>query len=324
MTNLSERYVWAAIRTVPEAQRGALEPQLRARVADAVAAQRAAGVAGEDAETIALIALGDPERLAAGYTKRRLYLIGPRYFLDYLRLLRLLLAIVVPVVFAATALGQALAGHDLLETVASAFGVALQVGLQLAFWVTLVFAILDRTTDRRDIPLVRWTPDRLPKLPTRERFGLGELIPSIVFLVFLGTAILWQQSVSFYTDAAGDPIPLLSPELWSFWLPWFLSIILLDLIFTVLLYLRGYWTVLFASINLALNVAFAVPAVWLFLTGQLINPAFLNALGWPVEDAPAVATVTVVVAVFVGIMLWDSFDGYRKAWRTGRVRSAAR
>jgi hypothetical protein len=320
MTNLSERYVWAAIRSVPEPQRVALEPELRGRVADAVAAQRAAGVADEDAETIALIALGDPERLAAGYTKRRLYLIGPRYYLDYLRLLRLLLAIVVPVVFLATAFGQALSGHGPLETGGTAFGVALQVGLQLAFWVTLAFAIIDRTTDRRDAPLVRWTPDHLPKLPTRERFGLGELIPSIVFLVFFGTAILWQQSVSFFTDVAGDPIPVLNPDLWSFWLPWFLSIILLDLIFTVLLYVRGYWTMLFASINLALNVAFAVPAVWLFTTGQLINPAFLEAMGWPVADIPTVATVTVLVALFVGITLWDSVDGYRKAWLNARAK----
>ena len=57
-----------------------------------------------------LTELGDPDKLAAGYTDRPLYLIGPRYYLDWWRLLKLLLWIVPACAAFGVALGQTLAG----------------------------------------------------------------------------------------------------------------------------------------------------------------------------------------------------------------------
>ncbi len=98
MTTLTDRYVWGVLRAVPEAQRPDLEPEIRALIADAMDA-RVASVAGEAptaAERAVLTELGDPEVLAARYTDRSLFLIGPAYFLVWKRLLLTILPIIVP------------------------------------------------------------------------------------------------------------------------------------------------------------------------------------------------------------------------------------
>ena len=65
MSTLTDRYVWAAVRSIPEKQRGELEPELRGLIADTADAQREKGVADADVERATLLELGDPERLAA-------------------------------------------------------------------------------------------------------------------------------------------------------------------------------------------------------------------------------------------------------------------
>lgn len=314
---LSERYVWAASRGVPEKQRAELEPEFRELIADSIEAQRANGLTEHDAEHAALAELGDPARLAARYMDRPLQLIGPRYYLDWLRLLKLLLAIVVPIASVAAGVARALAGGEVGDVAAAVASTAIGVGVHLAFWVTLVFAIIERNTASLSKAIVEWTPEMLPQLPTGDRRTLGELIPSVVFLAVFAGWIVWQQFNSFFTDAAGAPIPLLSPALWSGWLPYFLGLIALEMGFAFWLYLRGRWTLTLALVNLALNIAFAVPALWLLLTGQLVNPAFEAAV--PV-DGSTIANVSgavypIIAITVVGFALWDAIDGFIKAWR---------
>lgn len=109
-TTFTERYVDAAMRTVPEAQRADLSAELRAAIADQTEARAEAGENRESAERAVLESLGDPEKLAASYTDRPLHLIGPRYYLLWWRLVKLLWCIVTPLAAFGIALGQTLAG----------------------------------------------------------------------------------------------------------------------------------------------------------------------------------------------------------------------
>ena len=63
-----------------------------------------------------------------------------------------------------------------------------------------------------------------------------------------------------------------------------------------------------------------MPALWLFATGRLFNPAALDAIGWPWGDAGEVIVPLVVVLVLVGAA-WDMVDGVVK---TVRARGASR
>lgn len=328
MSTLTDRYVWAAVRSIPEKQRGELEPELRGLIADTADAQREKGVADSDVERATLVELGDPQRLAAGYTERTLQLIGPRYYLDWLRLLKLLLAIVVPIAAAGAALARLIAGGDVGDVAGALFATAIGVAVHLCFWVTLVFALVERGNSQRsdtnrDTPLLEWTPDSLPQLPApaARRQSLSELIVSLVFLAVFAGWFVWQQFSSFFTDADGAPIPVLNPSLWNGWMYWFIGLIVLEMVFAVWVYQRGRMTFGLAIINLFLNVAFTVPAVWLLLTEQLINSAFLDAIpgtGADFETAMSYAIPAIAVVV-IGVAVWDVVDGFIKAWRSRNV-----
>ena len=86
MTTLTDRYVWAVLRAVPSRQRDELEPEIRALVADAADAH-ADNAAPDAAERAALVELGDPDALAARYTDATRFLIGPRLYPEWERLL---------------------------------------------------------------------------------------------------------------------------------------------------------------------------------------------------------------------------------------------
>jgi len=317
MTTLTDRYVWAAARTLPEAQRAEFDRELRERIGDAVDALVERGRTPTDAEHAVLVDLGDPAALAAGYVDRPLQLIGPKYFLTWWRLIKLLYAIVLPISAAALVLAQLLSGANVGEVIGSTFATVFAIAVNLGFWITLVFAVIERTPSAT--PVTTWTPEMLPQLPELRRGNrVGELVASIVFLALFASVIVWQQFASPFTDAAGEPVPLLDPALWSFWLPYFLVLIALEILFAVALYVFD-WNWWLVAANLVLNVAFAVAALWLFLTDQLVNPAYLEEIGWPWGEASGITT-TVIVIVVIAACTWDVIDGVIK---TVRLRGAA-
>lgn len=309
MTTLTDRYVWAAARSVPEAQRDEFSRELRERIGDATDAHVARGAAPADAEHAALVELGDPWKLAAGYVDRPMHLIGPRYFPAWWRLLKTLLVIVVPISAVGVLLGQVLSGAPIGKIIAETITTTLSVAVHLAFWTTLAFAIAERTSST--VPIATWTPEQLPQVRDDARAGrLGDLVASTVFLTILAGAIVWQQTGAIFRDGERLPIPVLDPALWSFWIPYFLVLLALEVVFAVVIYLRG-WTWVMAGVNVLLNVAFIVPALWLFFSGKLFAPEFLDVIGWPWEGSDVV--VTVLAFVVIGATVWDIIDGFRKA-----------
>ncbi|MFC5790959.1 hypothetical protein EDM22_13985 [Agromyces tardus] len=316
MTTLTDRYVHAATRTVHDRQRAELDRELRERIGDAVDARLAAGdgLTPADAEVAALTELGDPERLAARYVDRPLYLIGPRLYLDWLRLVKLLLAIAVPITTGVVIFAGLIGGGTVGDAVVNGLATGFSLAVNLAFWVTVVFAIIERTP-ARSTALTTWTPARLPELPKSRQVSRVDLILSIVFLVVAIGALVWQQ---FTVDRPGGEFtPILDPALWAFWLPYLIAVLVAEIVFTALLYRNRHWNWWFAAVNIVLNAAFAIPVVWLASTGQLFNPELFDRVG---PDADGVRTVltNLVIGAAVIIAIWDSVDGFVKAWRAQR------
>lgn len=314
MTTLTDRYVWAAVRTVPEPQRSGLEPEIRELIEESVRARIDAGDPVPAAESRALTELGDPERLAAAYVDRPLTLIGPRYYLDWWRLLKTVTLIVVPISTAAVLVAQLLVTDDLGDAIAGAVSTALGVTVHLAFWITLVFVIIERTGAPG--PGAAWSPDALPNVPDLSRRSrLPDLIASLVFLALLAGVLLWQHFVPAVRDAAGGAVPFLDPELWSFWIPWFLGLLAAEAVFAVVVYLKG-WSWSLAAVNLGLNLAFAVPAVLLWVGDRLINPGFPVAVGWDQGGPEAGGVIGAgIIATVLVIVTWDVVDGFLNARR---------
>jgi hypothetical protein len=136
--------------------------------------------------------------------------------------------------------------------------------------------------------------------------------------VTLGISIgglLYLRDWSWVSDASGDPIPLFNPALWDFWFPVIIAVLGLQAIFQIVKLVIGRWTVGLAIVNAVLLSAVAIPFAVLALTGELINPAFADAIGCPqLAEGDSVAMLA-VAAVSILVNGWEIVSGFRLARR---------
>lgn len=314
-TTLTERYIAATVKSLPPAAQDDVRAELETSIADAVEARVEQGEAREEAERTVLVELGDPTALAAGYADRPLHLIGPRYYLAWWRLLKLLLIIVPVCVVGAVVLGQTLDDAPIREIIGESLAGGLWAVVHVCFWVTLVFAILDRTG--ADIG-AGWNVDQLAE-PTPTGTGRSDLIASLVFLGLAAVAILWDQFRGFVRPD-GDGLPILNPDLWPWAIAGLLALIGLEVAFALVLHLRGRWNTPLAVVNTALAVLFVGWALPLLVRGELVNPAFLDvALLENGVEQDTLRTLAVLLGFgMVGISLWAIVDGWLKNRRDAR------
>jgi hypothetical protein len=315
-TTLTDRYVDAAMRTVPESQRPDLAAELRGSIDDQIDARVAAGEDRSAAERAVLTELGDPDALAAQYTGRPLYLVGPQHYLDWWRLVTLLLGIVVPLAAFAIALGQALSGADLGGIIGSAVAGAFGVAVNIVFWVTLVFAIVERagaaTADGKTRGLKLrsgWTPDQLPE-PRQQGTGVSEVVGGVLAVFAAAAVLLWDRFVGF---APGIPVSFFDPGIWPAGVAYALIVLAIDAVLLVIVHVMRRWTVALAVTDVILTVALVVPVLVLLSQGRLINTAFFPAvLPSGGEDITQIVTVAFGF-VFAAIAVWEIVDAIRKA-----------
>lgn len=316
-TTLTDRYVAAAMRTVPEKQRDDLGAELRASIADQVDGRTENGEDRAAAERAVLTELGDPDMLAAGYTDRPLHLIGPKYYLDWWRLLKLLLWIVLPAAAFGIALAQTLDGQSIGPIIGNVLATLISVAVHLCFWTTLVFVIVERTgADRKEFGT--WTVDQLPE-PRPRGVGFGDMIATLVFLAVGAGAVIWDLTIGFvpaFVTGSGEPLSFLNPGLWPWWIAGLFVLMALEATLAVVVYLVGRWTAALAVANAVLALAFAVPALILLSQGQLLNPEFFPAVVG--EDGAEVAAIVSTVFGFgIAILaIWDIVDVIRKTIRS--------
>ena len=315
-TTLTDRYVAAAVRTVPELQRDDLAAELRGSIDDQIEARIADGEAPEAAERAVLTELGDPDKLAAQYTDRPLWLIGPRYYLTWWRLTKLLWAIVPVCAAFGIALAMTLAGEPFGRIVGTIASVTVSVIVHVGFWTALVFFIIERSARSADTdPLGPWTPDRLPE-PKERRAGLGDLTASLFFLALAAGAILWDHFLGFVYTVDDGWISFLSPQLWPWWIGALFVIMALEALLVISVYAKGRWDIGSATVNLFLNLTIAGGMLWLLSRQELLNPEFFPAL-LPADSAETVTTIVSTVFGFgiLAIAAWDSVDAYLRANR---------
>lgn len=314
-STLTDRYIQAVTRTIPDEQKSDVAAELRGSIADQLEARLAVGATLDDAERDVLNELGDPDKLAAGYADRPLHLIGPRYYLEWWRLLKLLLAIVVPLAAFGIALGQTLAGAPIGAIIGTTIGGSITVAVHLAFWTALVFALVERSDDARTA-IAPWTVDRLPADTPYTGARFVDMIVSVVFLAVAAVAFVWDQLVGLvYLD--GRWMPFLSPELWPWWAGGLLAAMAIEAVLQIIVFLAGRWTFTLAAVNTVLNVIVAVPAVWLLSQGMLLNEEFWSAV-IPNGEAEKVYGILSVLTGFgiAGIAVWDTIDSFLKARRS--------
>lgn len=322
-STLTERYIAATVRSLPADAQEDVRAELTASIADDIEARLEHGESRAEAEHAVITGLGDPDRLAAGYADRPLRLIGPKYYLTWWRLLKLLWMIVPPIAVAGVTVANLIADAPVGEIIGSVVSTGIGTVVHVAFWTTIVFAVLERTGADTG---VTWTPDQLPE-PQDPATGRSDLIGSLVFLSLTVAALVWDRFVgfAFFRDGAVDvgvglgeqtrAVSVLNPELWPWWLGGMFVLIAAEAALAIAIYRNRGWTSRFAAFNTLLAVAFTVGALYLLQARELLNPEFLD-LTLGRDDVPGDVgrTLAIITAVgIVGVSGWDAIDGWRKA-----------
>jgi hypothetical protein len=309
-TTLTDRYVAAVVRGVPEKQRADLDKELRASIADAIDDRMEAGADQKTAEHDAIAELGDPIVLAAGYTERPLYLIGPALYPYWKRLVFVLELIVVPIVLVTIAIVWLFRGESVGNAIGASLWISFEVALQLMFWITVAFAIYERSASARQ-PVSVWTPDLLPDTstePTRNGTLIGAGFASVFITIFI---LSWF--VSPFTDASGDPITFFDPWIVETGLVFVLVAVPLLQIGGGVLRLNGRWNLGVAIAAIAVDVIGAIAVIVLGATGHILNPAFIEAAGWPDLVEPIVNVTFVCLGVLTILTsAWENLRSVRR------------
>jgi hypothetical protein len=307
MTSLVDRYVLTALRRVPEAQRADIDRELRASIADAVDARVDAGEPHDTAVENALLELGDSDNLADRYADRRTYLIGPELFGPWRRLMTMLFSIVLPIIVAIGVVADIIDGAGVGTIIGGTVTAIITIGAQLAFWTTLVFAIIERTGAGKKELSLTWRPENLPEY-SDGRSVTSQLVVDLAWIALLIAALVLQQFA--FTD-----VPVLNPANWTFWWPYLIVMLLLEAAYSVWVHRARVRTHVMTAVNAVLGLLSAVPMIWLLASDRFFNPEYsFSRIG---DGSVSDWVSTVVIVVVVVVTGWDIVD---QGLRTERSR----
>lgn len=304
-TSLRERYVWTVTRQLPVDTGPDVARELRVTLDETIEDKVAAGASPQEAERAALAELGDPDVLAREYGGRPNHLIGPDFYPSWVRVVRVMLAIVLPLAVAGTLIAQlAATDRSLGQVFGEVVGVAFQVVVQLMFWVTVVFYLVERqasASEQRRF-LEEWTPEQLREhdVPWR-RANTREMVPELAFTGAFIALVLWQ-----FGGVGERAVQVLDPGLALEWKILVIVLLVLDLLVTLLAWRAGRWTMPIAVANVGVNALTAVLWLSLLLSGRLLTDLSAEVGGDFGRDVAWSLSVPVVATVVVLVCAWDA------------------
>ncbi|MEF2094108.1 hypothetical protein V3595_05435 [Bacillus sp. CFBP9009] len=325
---LIELYIQEVTRRLPEKNREDIGLELQSTIADMLPEYHTE----QDVKAV-LLKLGDPVTLASGYRDRPMHLIGPRYYDFYINLLKMIL----PIAAVISLIGlvgdnpfREMGDNTVMDAIFTIIGKAIagiiSTGIQVFFWLTLSFAILERMDTSKDqSPLTKdlkpWTPENLKDIPNISK---QKAIPMIeIFASLLGLSVF----AALYFNAANllgvyekrnDSLIFVTPSfnqevLNTYWLPVSCVVIIGVLLAIYKLFLRQ-WTLKLAIFHAIYQLLSTLTFIIIISNPNLFNPEFIayqKTLFSIVEWKTSIYWGLILITIFFAA--YDSYQGFRKA-----------
>lgn len=325
---LIDRYVHAVTQYLPEVTREDVGKELRSNIEDMLSDD-----ASEEEVYEVLKKLGNPWRLANEYNGKKRYLIGPGYYDQYLITLKLVIGICISVFVVLAAIaggvdfvkdtGGAQAYSNLVSKVMSAI---FEGALQGAFWVTLVFVILERSGVEGGHPFSKkeWTPEDLPELPLPKHrlISKTEIIVSMCFTVIFTAILYFQPGFIAIIKTIGpgnrEITPLFHIDRLQVMMPWIILLAVMQVGILIWKYIRGSWDITLAIGNTIYNLFSCIVLVVLVTDQTIFNQEFFRAIARYTNSTNSnvelwkARGILIFIIVLIIICVWESVSGFLK------------
>ncbi|WP_330502693.1 hypothetical protein V2I71_13000 [Peribacillus frigoritolerans] len=324
---LIELYIQEVTRRLPEKNRADIALELQSTIEDMLPEDHTE----QDVKAV-LLKLGDPVTLASGYRDRPMHLIGPRYYDVYISLLKMILPIAAVISLIALVGDNPFrdTGNTVMEAILKIIGKGISsiisTGIQVFFWLTLSFAILERLDTSKDqSPLTKdlkpWTPENLKDIPNiskKKAVPMIEVFASLLGLsVFAALYFNAANLLGVYEKRNGSLIfvtPSFNQDvLNSYWLL-VSCVIIIGMLLTIYKLFLGRWTLKLAFFHAIYQLLYTLAFIIIISNPDLLNPEFLayqrtlfSIDEWKSSIYWGLILISIIFAAY------DTYQGFRKA-----------
>ena len=320
---LQERYIAAGLKHIPPTEKDGVEKAMRRIIAERLQER---GNASEETEREVLRGLGSPRILAEKQLREPPHLIGPELYGTYFLIVKIVMIVAVIGTLIGNTVDFIVNDVELLRYFAISFATAISAAIGAFGWVTLVFAIMEKTAKQKILTEIQedWS---LADLPEKEKpqkpFSIVGVIIGIIFTVlFIILVNQYSQLLGFYYTLDGsiqEMIPMLNQEVFRTYLPYINGMLVLQLLFSASKLVFRKWTYPVATANLILNVLSFVLLWFILQDTAILNPELVTKIAEATDGQRVLNTAfNSIKAVFLFIFLLDSFEGFHDAYKNSK------
>ncbi|WP_436644692.1 HAAS signaling domain-containing protein [Bacillus cereus] len=284
--SLIDMYVHEVAKRLPEQNREDITLELRSTIEDMLPDD----YNEEDVKSI-LEKLGSPVSLANGYLDRPMHLIGPRYFDVYTTLLKMIIPIAA-VIGLISMVAENFIGYNgdqavlnvILQLIGKGIGEIFEVGLHVFFWLTLVFAILERTDKEKDphpltTSLKKWTPDDLKNvsyIPKKKAISKFEIFGGLMWTAIWATLYFYANHLVGVYHGIENGLKFVAPTFNQDVLLQYWPLILVMIVFEVAISLYKFVRDNGRYGNAILQVVGTIIFIVIVVNPHLLNAGFIT------------------------------------------------
>src|SRR5699024_127690 len=270
--DLINLYIQEVTRRLPEKNREDIALELESTIYDMLPEK----YTEEDTYTV-LETMGSPALLASKYNDKPMHIIGPKYYDTYISLFKLIFPIVLIISLISLVIGKIanpIADGAVLEILITIFAesiwTTISVFIQTFFWLTFIFAILERTDGAKDqtprsLTLKPWTPEDLksiPYVPKKKSISIYHAYAGILFSILWGIIYFYaDRLVGIYENGEQGfrmITPVFQQEVLMFFWPLIIFLIVAEIALSVYKWIQKQWTFPLATLCTIKEVAAVV------------------------------------------------------------------
>ena len=320
---LQERYIAAGLKHIPPTEKDGVEKAMRRIIAERLQER---GNASEETEREVLRGLGSPRILAEKQLREPPHLVGPELYGTYFLIVKIVMIVAVIGTLIGNTVDFIVNDVELLRYFAISFATAISAVIGAFGWVTLVFAIMEKTAKQKILTEIQedWSLADLPEKekPQKPFSRVGVIIGIIFTVLFIILVNQYSQLLGFYYTLDGsiqEMIPMLNQEVFRSYLPYINGMLVLQLLFSASKLVFRKWTYPVATANLILNVLSFVLLWFILQDTAILNPELVTKIGEATDGQRVLNTAfNSIKAVFLFIFLLDSFEGFHDAYKNSK------